>query len=298
MDDISRLAICRQAYAQQILAKAGVAADEGLMQAFSDVPREDFLGPPPWLTLDFMGPGWRGGNSDGYTDLASTDPVVLYQDILVALRAERGVNNGSPALHARGLHLLSIKAGETVCHIGAGTGYYSALLSRLVGEGGRVIAVEFDPMLAARAQDNLQNHANVEVVCGNGFDHPQEAIDAVYVNFATSKPADAWVERLNDGGRLICPLGVVGRDADGKPQRHTRAAGYFQVSRSGDDYAAKFLGPVSFVWADSAEVATPEQEQEFKQAFRAGGMRRINRLRWKTPAVGEEWYGEADWGLS
>ena len=299
MHDMSRLAVCRQAYAQQILAKAGIAGDQRLTQAFAEVPREDFLGPPPWQTIDFLGPPrWRRGNGDVYSDLVSDDPVVLYQDILVALKAERGVNNGSPALHARGLHLLAIKPGETVCHVGAGTGYYSALLSRLVGDGGRVIAVEFDTALAARARDNLRAYANVEVVSGNGFEYPQQAVDAVYVNFATSRPADAWVEQLNDGGRLLFPLGVLGRDAEGNALRHTKAAGFFLFSRKGAAYAAEFIGPVSFVWADGAIVATLEQEQRMMEAFRAGGLGRITTLRWKVPVVGEEWYGEADWGLS
>ena len=82
MHDMSRLALCRQAYAQQILAKAGIADDASLMQAFASVPREDFLGPPPWQTIDFLGPPrWRRGNGDVYSDLLSHDPVVLYQDI-------------------------------------------------------------------------------------------------------------------------------------------------------------------------------------------------------------------------
>jgi len=215
----------------------------------------------------------------------------------VALKAERGVNNGSPALHARGLHLLAVKPGETLCHVGAGTGYYSAMLSRLVGDRGRVIAVEFDNALATRARDNLKPYTNVEVISGNGFQYPHDNVDAAYVNFATSRPADAWVERLNDGGRLLFPLGVLGRDAEGNSLRHTLAAGFFLVSRKSDGYAAEFVGPVSFVWADGAVVATAEQEQRMTAAFRAGGLGRITRLRWKTRAVGEEWYGEEDWGL-
>jgi protein-L-isoaspartate(D-aspartate) O-methyltransferase len=299
MHDISRLAVCRQAYAQQILAKAGITGDPGLLQAFASVPREDFLGPPPWQTVDFLGATLRRGRriKEAYVDLVSDDPVVLYQDILVALKTERGVNNGSPALHARGLHVLAVRPGETVCHVGAGTGYYSALLSRLVGDRGRVIAVEFDATLATRARSNLASYANVEVVSGNGFEYPQHNVDAVYVNFATGRPADAWVEQLNDGGRLIFPLGVLGRDAAGNVLRHSDVAGFFLFSRMGKQYAAEFLGPVSFVWADGTVAATREQEQRMSAAFRAGGLGRIARLRWKTAATGEEWYGEEDWGL-
>ncbi len=41
--DETELAICRQAYATQMLAKMGIVGDERLRQAFATVPREDFL---------------------------------------------------------------------------------------------------------------------------------------------------------------------------------------------------------------------------------------------------------------
>jgi len=43
-------------------------------------------------------------------------------------------------------------AGEHVVHIGAGVGYYTAILAKLVGAEGRVTAIEFDAELAARAK--------------------------------------------------------------------------------------------------------------------------------------------------
>ena len=105
----TELANCRQAYATRMLARMGISGDERLRQAFATVPREDFLGPPPW----------RMANSTGYRDMPSTDPAVLYQDVLVALQEERQVNNGSPSLHALGLHWLAPQPGEAACHIGA-----------------------------------------------------------------------------------------------------------------------------------------------------------------------------------
>jgi protein-L-isoaspartate(D-aspartate) O-methyltransferase len=77
---------------------------------------------------------------------------VVYQDMLFALASQRGVNNGSPSLHARCLHALSLREGERVAHIGAGTGYYTALIAHLVGAEGHVLAVEFDPALADLAR--------------------------------------------------------------------------------------------------------------------------------------------------
>ncbi|MDP1051514.1 hypothetical protein, partial [Klebsiella quasipneumoniae] len=66
------------------------------------------------------------------------------------LDAARGINNGSPVLHARWLHALQPRAGEVVAHIGAGKRYYTSILSQLVGPRGKVLAVECDAKLAAR----------------------------------------------------------------------------------------------------------------------------------------------------
>jgi protein-L-isoaspartate(D-aspartate) O-methyltransferase len=40
-------------------------------------------------------------------------------------------------------------------HIGAGAGYYTAILAELVGAAGRVTAIEFDAELGARATANF-----------------------------------------------------------------------------------------------------------------------------------------------
>lgn len=100
------LATIRRAYARQMLAVAGIAGDPALEDAFAAVPRERFLGPPPWRVV--------AAHGGGYRDLPSSDPVLAYQDINFALVAERGVNNGSPSLHARWLHHAGLKKGSRV----------------------------------------------------------------------------------------------------------------------------------------------------------------------------------------
>ena len=51
--------------------------------------------------------------------------------------------------------------GETVIHIGAGGGYYTAALSMLVEPGGKVFAYEIDARLAEMARRNLAPYGNV-----------------------------------------------------------------------------------------------------------------------------------------
>ena len=90
------------------------------------VPREAFLGPGPWTVI--------AGN--GKITTPSADPVHIYQNVLVALDADKGINNGEPFLHAMWIGKIAPKPGEAVTHVGAGTGYYTALLARLVSPGG------------------------------------------------------------------------------------------------------------------------------------------------------------------
>jgi len=64
-------------------------------------------------------------------------------------------------LHARWIGAVAPKPGETVTHIGAGTGYYSAVLSMLVLPKGVLTAYEVDEKLAAQARRNLARFENV-----------------------------------------------------------------------------------------------------------------------------------------
>ncbi len=285
MDEV-QLVICRQAYATQMLAKMGITVDERLREAFATVRREDFLDPPPWRTP----------NGRGYQELASTDPVVLYQDILIALQKERQVNNGSPSLHALGLHWLAPKPGETACHVGAGGGYYTAMLSHLVGADGHVTAVEYDRELAVRAEANLASYGNVELVCGNGLRWPKAPVDAIYVNFAVHRPAETWIDNLAVGGRLIFPLCAPDIDVNDDIRLRSARGGFFLIRRTPEDYRVRYLSPAFFVWGLAASGAL-ETYKALDVTFRRGGMEKVTRLRWRAPKQEDEWYSEEDWGL-
>src|SRR3981189_625202 len=134
MEREQELAIIRRAYAKQILAEAQVD-NSRLEQAFAEVHREDFLGPGPWVI-----PRWYGE----YVPTPSADPVYLYIDSVVQIIAERHLNNGQPSGHAKWIASASIKPGEHVVHVGAGTGYYTAIMAFFVGPPGQGHRVERD----------------------------------------------------------------------------------------------------------------------------------------------------------
>jgi protein-L-isoaspartate(D-aspartate) O-methyltransferase len=278
----AQLKIIRRAFARQMLAWAGAADDARLERAFAETPREAFLGPGPWLMTH--GVGYKS---------TPADPTLAYQDALIALKADKQINNGSPGLHASWLHAAAVQTGERVVHIGAGTGYYTAILSRLVGVRGHVTAVEFDPDLAAAARVHLADYRNVTVVQGDGGEWPREPSDLIYVNFAVDRPAAPWLEQLKPNGRLIFPLGTISR-GPGKP---TYGVG-LHVARVDDDgvYAAKSLGNAYFVRAAGAWalLADGPEREAMLAAFEKGGD--VKSLRWRVPAspdhalyVGDGW---------
>src|SRR5262249_51017769 len=152
------------------------------------------------------GPGpWRVFTADGYVDTPSDDPAFVYQDTAIGLLRDKPINNGEPSLHARAIAALELKPGERLLHVGAGSGYYTAILAALVGESGHVEAREMEAELAARAADNLRQIRNVSVVARSGSEPPLPASDAIYVNAGASGPVLAWLDALKPGGRLIFP---------------------------------------------------------------------------------------------
>ncbi len=286
MSDVDRHAH-RRIYALQILAKAGVEKNERLMAAFAQVPREAYAGPPPWTFNDLS----------TYRRIVSTDPVVLYQDVLVGLDVGRGINNGMPSLHAGGLDALDIRQGDTIVHLGCGTGYYTAIIAELAGPSGRVTAVEYDEELARRASDNLAGYANVDVVRGDAADWPKAPTDVIYVNFALDHPPAAWIDQLAPGGRLLFPLGIPEMEG-ARRSGFSRYAGFLMIDRRPRGFGARFLQPVSFIWAEGQAPAPEGRHAGLEAAFRGRRGNRVRSFRWRGSPGDDEWYGEKDWGLS
>ncbi len=184
-------------YAEMVSGRAGVR-DPRVRTAFSTVPREAFLGPGPWLI------GHPAGG--GYVRTPSDNLAFLYADVVVGLIPERRLNNGEPSFHARCLQAVAIQPGETVVHVGAGAGYYSAIMAEITGATGRVEALEIDADLAAKAARNLEPWPQARVQSRSGLEAPIPEADVIYVNAGVSGLADPWMDAIRPGGRLLVPL--------------------------------------------------------------------------------------------
>ena len=292
MDREKELGLIRRAYAKEIMATAGIP-DARVETALAEVRREDFLDPGPWSII-----GWQGQWQGDYIPTPSDDPAYLYLDHVVAILPHRHLNNGQPSLHAKLLAHAGLREGDHVVHVGAGTGYYTAIMAYLVGSSGRVTAIELDPGLAARARDNLVSHPNVSVICGNGTRLPLDAADVIYVNAGATRPVDAWLDRLSEGGRLILPLttnrGFMRNDP---PVPIERRGAVFRIKRRSSEFSARWISAVLIFPCEGAR--DPLSEAALAEAFAKGGWRQVTGLR-RSDDVPEDrcWLRAPGWCLT
>lgn len=263
MDDMS-LSTVRRAYAEEIRTVAHLSHDElgdAVTDAFARVPREAFLGRGPWQIVTPSG-------QSPYTASRDADPAHLYRDVLVAIDPVRRLNNGHPSSLARWIAAAAPRTGETVLHLGAGTGYYSAIFAEIVGDTGKVVAVEIDPQLAARARDTLARWPWVEVVTGE----PQVddgTCDVVFVNAGATHVLPAWIRATAPGGRLVVPLTIH------EPPHHGVGV-YVCAERDGDRWPAHVVSQVAIY--DCAGARDPRAEARLARSLDDGSIARLRAL--------------------
>jgi ubiquinone/menaquinone biosynthesis C-methylase UbiE len=123
---------------------------------------------------------------------------------------------------AYALRLMKVEQGSTVADIGAGSGYYTVRLARLVGAKGRVYANDLQPGMLELMRGRLERErvTNVELVLGTESDPklPPASIDMalmvdVYHEFSQPQAMLRQIrEALRPSGRLIL-LEYRGEDA-------------------------------------------------------------------------------------
>jgi protein-L-isoaspartate(D-aspartate) O-methyltransferase len=273
---MDRIQAHRLFFANLITANAGLPQESELAAAFASTPRENFVGPPPWRVFT------RGG----YVETISDDPAVLYQDFVVSLGSKEALNNGQPSLHALCIAALAPKKGERIVHVGAGSGYYTTLLAKLVGETGFVDAYEIEPDLAERAKNNLADFPWVNVHLQSGAEAPLPDCDVLYVNAGATHPLAVWLDALLPNGRLAFPL--IPAEGFGAMLLITR--------QQDDSYAARFLLQVQFVPCIGAR--DEPTARKLTKAFRNRNWTKVKSLHRNDHPDNTCWSSGPGWWLS
>jgi protein-L-isoaspartate(D-aspartate) O-methyltransferase len=155
-----------------------------LLDAFLAVPREKFVGQ------------------------ASASLAYIDEDVRIGTTPEGPRYLMEPSPLARLIQLADVAASDSVLDVGCGTGYGSAILSRLARS---VVALESDAQLAAKAAATLSalGCGNVEVVTGTLRDGlaAMAPYDVILVNGSVEEVPQALHDQLAEGGRLVAVEG-------------------------------------------------------------------------------------------
>ena len=164
--------------ARQIEARG--ITDKRVLEAFRSVPRELFVPPPH--------------QASAYDDT----PLPL----------ERGQTISQPFIVAFMTDLLRLRGDENVLEIGTGSGYQTAILSRLVRH---MYSAQLEPDLARTVADRLTilGIDNVTLAVGNGVEifRDRGPFDAILSAAAPAVFPEPLIDQLADGGRCIIPVG-------------------------------------------------------------------------------------------
>ncbi|MDO8663957.1 MAG: protein-L-isoaspartate(D-aspartate) O-methyltransferase [Candidatus Liptonbacteria bacterium] len=111
------------------------------------------------------------------------------------------------------LELLEPKTGEKILDVGAGSGWQTTLLAQIVGEQGKIFAVERIPELKKFAEENIAKYENlknnIQIILGDGSKGLAEEApyDKIIAAATANEIPQAWKDQLKMGGRIVAPIG-------------------------------------------------------------------------------------------
>jgi|SRR5581483_3158061 len=167
-----------QAIKDQLVARGIISPP--VLQAFRDIPREEFL------PEDKRDQAWFDG------------PVPIGHDSTIS----------QPYIVALMTQLLDLQGTEKVLEVGTGSGYQAAILSKLAK---KVYSIDLKPELTAEAKDRAKKLGldNVIFLSGDGSaGYPEAApYDAIVVTAGSPKIPQPLIAQLKLGGKMAIPVG-------------------------------------------------------------------------------------------
>jgi protein-L-isoaspartate(D-aspartate) O-methyltransferase len=131
-----------------------------------------------------------------------------YEDYAIPIGYDQTISQ--PTTVAFMLELLDPKEGNKVLDIGSGSGWTTALLSKIVGESGEVTGVEIIPELVAIGKKNIEKYENtnikIEQVKAGKVGKPGKTFDRILVSASTEELPDDLLLQLSENGILVIPI--------------------------------------------------------------------------------------------
>ncbi len=200
--------LAREEMVDRQLKKRGIE-DEKVLTAFMTVPRHKFV------PADMQRMAYRDG------------PLPIGE----------GQTISQPYIVAEMIEALNLDKNDKVLEVGTGSGYATAILSRIVD---KVYSIERYSLLAQKAEEIFQklNYTNIEIKVGDGTTGWEEKAPFSGILVSASAPGvpQTLKEQVKQNGYLVIPVG------DRSIQE------LWQIEKRGDDnYHKKSLGMVRFV---------------------------------------------------
>ena len=192
-------------------------------ELIAEVPRDPFIPDTIWVDVD------TGRPQSGFVALSKQDDPQRWRELVganeaVITQVDEGLTAvgdtgwspssscSKPSTVADMLDVLDVHPGHSVLEIGTGTGWNAALLCQRVGERGRVVSIEVDPLIAQAARTALTRAGcSPLVITGDGADdYPDGATyDRVLATAAVREIVPrAWLEQTRPGGLIVTPWGT------------------------------------------------------------------------------------------
>lgn len=160
----------------------GIIKDKKVIEAFKKVPREAFL---------------KDRKEESYGDY----PIPIGE----------GQTISQPTTVMIMTEALELREGHKVLEIGSGSGYQAAIISKIIGNNGKVISTEIIPELAEFAKNNIKKLKikNIEIIKHDGSKgYAKEApYDRIIVTAASPEIPKPLIKQLKENGIIIVPVG-------------------------------------------------------------------------------------------
>jgi len=166
----------------EIMKNSGFLNESKMESAFRKIPRHYFV-------------------PESMQDRAyENEPISIFKNQTIS----------QPSVVSRMTEWLDLRDGQKVLEIGSGSGWQSAILGNLVGNG-KIFTIERHAKLASFAKENLERLGikNVKIIHGNGrLGLSEESpFDRIMITAACREVPSKLLDQLAVDGLLIAPVG-------------------------------------------------------------------------------------------